>query len=79
MAFTKTEFDAIHIGHRVGTVAGPGERAKDRTGVVTQKVEDRWGQHLVVKFDKGTDREGATDTCHGFTKVGIGWYDLEAA
>lgn len=71
MAFTKAEFDAVNIGDRVGAVSGPGEHPEDRAGTVKEKVEDRWGLHLVVEWPDKT-----WDTCHGFTKVGIGWYAL---
>jgi hypothetical protein len=76
MAFTPEEFAAVKIGQRVGTVTGPCERPKDNAGTVTQKVEDRWGVHLVVQFDEDSRRGAVIETCHGFTKVGIGWYDL---
>lgn len=76
MAFTKEQFDAVNIGDRVGTVTGPGERPEDNAGKVTQKVEDRWGYHLIVVFDQDSRYGEHADSCHGFTKVGIGWYML---
>lgn len=77
MSFSKAEFEAVKIGSIVGTVTGPGEYPKSRKAIVTEKVETKWGFHLVCKFLPGTDRAGSVDTCSGFTKVGIGWYLLE--
>jgi hypothetical protein len=69
-----TALDIPTIGERVGAVSGPGEWPKDNAGVVTEVVESRWGRHAVVQMD-----DGRTDTCHGLTTVGIGWYRLDPA
>lgn len=76
MAFTREEFNAVKIGAVVGAVDGPGQSPKNNLATVVQKVEDRWGLHLVVEFK--TDERGSRsrDTVTGFTKVGIGWYDM---
>jgi hypothetical protein len=58
-------------GQRVGVVCGPCQWPKDRAGTVLCLADSRWGQYAVVLMDNGT-----TDTCHGLTKVGIGWYAL---
>lgn len=76
MAFTKQEFDAVKIGDRVGAVDGPGQSPKNNAAKVVQKVQDRWGLHLVVEFEPGAGAARERGTVHGFTKVGIGWYKL---
>jgi hypothetical protein len=67
-------FTAINLpeaGQRVGTVCGPCERAKDNAGTVLCQVTDRWGTHSLVLMDSGE-----TKTCHGLTKIGIGWHAI---
>lgn len=58
-------------GQRVGRVCGPGEFPSDDAGVVLAQITDRWGTHSLVLMDSGK-----TETCHGLTGRGIGWYVL---
>jgi len=65
----KDEFDSVKIGEKVGFVFGPGEFPEDNLGVVTAKVEDRWGFHIDVVMDGGNQV-----SVEGFTKNGVGCY-----
>lgn len=65
--------DEAQVGNRVHSVTGPGdfptEGLSSRSGNIVSREENKWGKYLVVEFDDGT-----TDTIHGFTTTGIGWY-----
>jgi len=60
-----------NIGDYVGAVDGCGKSPLDSVWIVTEKQSGRFGSCLVVK-----NCEGAKETVHSFTKVGIGWYYL---
>jgi hypothetical protein len=67
--------DLPKVGDRVGAIDGPGQFPRAglcRTGTVTEIVTDRWYTFARVQMD-----DGRSDTCHGLTTVGIGWYALE--
>jgi len=63
--------DCANIGDYVGAVDGCGKSPLDSVWIVTDKQESRFGSWLVVK-----NCEGAKETVHSFSKVGIGWYYL---
>jgi hypothetical protein len=59
-------------GQRVGVVCGPGEFARDNSGMTLCQVTDRWGTHAIILMDDGT-----TKTCHGLNSgPGIGYHLL---
>lgn len=62
-----------NVGDKVGVITMPGQSPSDFTGVVTAKVEDKWGKNLVIKL-----QDGSADTCHSFRTFGNGWYYLGA-
>jgi len=68
----REEFDSVKLGDRVGFVFGPGEFPRERQGMVTAKIEDAWGLHIKVVMDKGNKV-----LVEGFTKVGVGCYQLK--
>lgn len=75
MSNIKQQLQTINIGATVGFKYGPGEFPEDNVFKVTQKVEDRWGFHLVVE-----NSEGETKTVSTMLKMvgehGIGAYLL---
>ena len=56
-------------GDRVGAVCGPCQFPQDNSGIVLAVIESKWGDYALVLMDSGE-----TETCHGLTSVGIGWY-----
>jgi DNA-binding transcriptional regulator YdaS (Cro superfamily) len=66
----ESTFNSIKIGETIHSVDGHGS---PRVSTVVGKVTDRWGRHLQIKFQDGTE-----DTVHSFTKVGIGHYRAAA-
>lgn len=64
---------SANIGDKIGVKSTPCANPSDFMGTVIEKVENRFGKHLVVKLQDGT-----TDTVHSFREVGLGWYYLGA-
>lgn len=74
------------VGSRVVGFSGMhGQGPEHRSGVVTEHVTDRWGSHLKVQMDDGSEdsvhslRGTATLKGESFrisTGFGIGWYSV---
>lgn len=70
-------WNSVRIGEEIGFIDGPGQSLSDCVGTVTQKVEDRWGLHVVVGFPRVLgEPDRLPETVHGFTTVGIGAYRM---
>ncbi len=69
----KTNLEEVQIGDIAHMVAGPGEYAELNscyfTGIVIEKVINKWGTHIIIK-----NLEGKTQTAHSLTDIGIGTY-----
>lgn len=77
---TKQEFNKVNIGAVMVAVSGPGDfpsiAGSQTVGRVQSKVQDTWGNHLIVRLTDGTERQ-VESAYNPHERKGCGWYLID--